>query len=55
VLDFFIFGGLKLKRKGERKASAYIGNTANRKMVKEFYEKKQNMMTEKTDYYIVAP
>lgn len=38
-VGFFIFGGLKLKRKGERKASVYIGNTANRKLVKEFYEK----------------
>jgi len=38
-VGFFIFGGLRMKRKGWKITSAYIGNTNNRKTVKEFYEK----------------
>ncbi len=38
-VGFFIFGGLRMKLKGEKITSAYIGNKSNRIMVKEFYEK----------------
>lgn len=41
-VGFFIFGGLKMKKKGLRITSAYIGNTKSRKEVKEFYNSLSN-------------
>lgn len=37
-IGFSIFGGLKLRLKGERAKNCNIGNAAMRKRIKEFYE-----------------
>jgi hypothetical protein len=41
-VGFMFFGGIRYKIKGEKIQSAYVGNKANRKMIKEFYEKVVN-------------
>ncbi len=38
-IGFMFFGGIRFKIKGEKIQSAYVGNTSNRKMINDFYEK----------------
>ncbi len=38
-IGFLFFGGIRYKIKGEKIQTAYVGNKANRIMIKEFYDK----------------